>query len=294
VCPLLKLLRNVLEKKMLKISRALNATKVLQVDNARQLVLTGIARERLFGPDTIEEAMKVVDNLSRNLPNPQTLKVLVGINDQEFALIDKSTNRGSRLRGRFMSPLIALCRQNAIPLAHIARNLSATSCRLSSVSFMNPLQFYNALWILASKRLSLVRTPSARGYLERKLPALAHAYLGEGSDAMALKIMSHVARDLSTNIVAVVPMENYADVLAKLESAELRRIQADIISEGIVHLESYESGLWIPVLLLYIMCPIYTLFLLGKFIPGTDMSEFGNYETQGIALGTWVRDRRRD
>ena len=159
---------------------------------------------------------------------------------------------------------------------------------------MNPLQFYKALWILATKRLSLVRTPTARGYLERKVPALAHAYLSEGSDAMASKIMSEVAKASNTNIVAVVPMENYADVLSQLETGALQRLAVDAISARIAHLESYETGLWIPILLLYIICPIYAFILLMRYIPGTDMSEFANYETQGIALGTWVRDRRRD
>ena len=101
----------------MRLSRILSATKVINLPGTRRLVVVGIIRERLFGPDTVEESLKVIDNIS-SVGN-SSVEVLVGLNDQEFGLIKKSMRSRNSLKGRFMSPVVALCSQGSIPVEYI-------------------------------------------------------------------------------------------------------------------------------------------------------------------------------
>ncbi len=263
----------------------LHATKVVST-TPKQIAVVGIVREKLFGPDTIEEALKTVDSLSTR----GTTRVLLGINDQEFALIEKSVFSRNNLKGRFMSPLVVLCKQNYIPIECVGRKISATSSRLSNAAFWNPVQFYKTLWLVSTKSWSQVRAPSARKYIDKSIPIFSRVYFTEGSECMTLKIAQAVERSSESYVVTVVPMENYFDVLESLEDT-LQRVPSPARLE---ELELESAGLWIPVVLLYLMFPMYVLYRIIQLAGRTELTELANYETQGIALGTWVRDTRRD
>jgi hypothetical protein len=280
---------------MWRVSRTLNATKVINLHDLRRIILVGIVRERLFGQDTIEEAMKVVDQVSRvTVGSTSNAKVLVGINDQEFNLIDKSVNSRNKLRGRFMSPLVVLCRKSSIPVESVARRLAATSSRLSKACLRQPFQFYKTLAILATRRLNLVRTPSAKPYLMSKVPAIAGAYIDEGAKCIAFKIALEVTREGAQDTVAVVPMEFFADVSSEVEALPAVIHRSEVFEQSIRKLESDDVGYWIPVFLLYIFLPLYGLTVAINKLASVELGELRNYETEGIALGTWVRDKRRD
>lgn len=251
----------------------------------------GIIRERLFGLDTIEEALKVVDNVSSR---SSSVRVLVGLNDQEFELIDKSVTSKNQLRGRFMSPLVVMCRQNSIPIEPIGRKLTATSSRLSAAAFYNPWEFYKMLWIMTTKSWTLVRAPSARRYLEKSIPHFTERYLKEGSDCMALKIAQSVNEFPETQIIAVTPMENTFDVVERLESDDFINRSTDDFERILLDIESDGAGLWIPVFLIYILLPTAVGYTGLRYLWRHKLSELSHFETQGIALGTWVRDSRRD
>lgn len=270
---------------MFQRTNVLMATKIIST-GPKHIVLVGIIREKLFGQDTIEEALKVVDSISSRGPT----RVLAGINDLEFKLIEKSVSSRNKLKGRFMSPLVVLCNQSNIPIEPVGRKLSATSSRLSSVAFWNPLQFYKTLWLVGMKSWSLVRAPSARKYIDKSIPAFSDAYFREGSKCMALKIAEAVRRSKETNVVSIVPMENYHDVIDQLDAV----LNGDAPMRPIDELDSDVAGLWIPVVILYLLLPSYASYQVISRTKRSELGELANYETQGIALGTWVRDTRRD
>ena len=283
-------------KKILSASRLLRTTKVIPlVHGATELVMVGITRERFFGPDSIEEALKVVDTLSSGNRHEQSkLKVLVGINDQEFLLITKSVGGRNSVKGRFMSPLVVLCRQYSIPISSISRNLAATSSKLSNVSLFNPFEFYKLLWIIGSKSLSLIRTPQARPYLSKQIPAYVSSYIREGSYCMTLKILHESRKDNISKLVAVVPLENLSDIVSMLETKILSDLTDTEVQSKISELDTDAVGLWVPVFLCYVVLPIVFLYETIRIGLRGELGELSNYETQGIALGTWVRDKRRD
>ena len=234
----------------------------------------------------------MVDTISCKKAGP--LQVLVGINDQEFHLIQKSLTARNSLKGKFMSPLVSMCQQNSIPVDFAGRKLTATSSRLSWVSFSRPMQFYKLLWILASKSMSLIRTPQARPFLKQRIPAYVDTYFDEASECMALKIVRARQCVSEQTVIGVVPIENTADVLARLESGSLSAFTEAQIDARIRDLEEERAGLWIPVIFMYLILPAYTVYQGFRFVSSKKLTDFGNYETQGIALGTWVRDTRRD
>jgi hypothetical protein len=266
---------------------------VPQVCGKADVVLVGIVRERLFGPDTIEEALRVVDNL---WSRPDNLKVLLGINDKEFEIISKSISSKNSVKGKFMSPLVALASQYKIPHAYVGRNLTATSSRLSLVSMTHPWQFYKLLWTIASKSLSLVRTPQARPFLLAHIPAFVESYLVEGSQIMTMKLLREIkTRTSYSKYIAIVPMENYADVKQSLEGREYVDLSNEELGSRIKGLEGDTIGLWIPVLVAYFVLPFTLLVKAMSYLCRTEIGELANYETEGVALiGSWVRDKRRD
>jgi hypothetical protein len=275
---------------MLRCHQVLHSVKILTTRFPKQVICVSINRERLFGADTIEEAMKVVDSVSSK-GNP--VRVLAGINDQEFNLIDKSVSSRNSLRGRFMSPLVVMCRQNQIPVDFVGRRLTATSSRLSTVVLKHPLEFYKAIWLVVFKSWALIRAPHARRYLDKLIPNLARSYLAEGSEMMALKT-ELCLRKSDEDLIVTVPMENSQEVLQILEEGRLAESSDDILERRIEAMDSDGSGYWLPVAILYLFLPIALLFELFKWIGKNELTELANYETQGIALGTWVRDSRRD
>lgn len=235
--------------------------------------------------------MKVVDTASCKVDPSKSLKVLLGINDQEFQLIQKSLCSRNILKGKFMSPLLALCHQNEIAVDWIGRKLTATSSRLSYVSFFHPVQFYKLVYMLMTKSWSLIRTPQALPHLQRSIPHMAKAYVVEGSECMVLKIRNAMDTIPFQQIVAVIPLENFHIVVEGLQTYQ--RISGPD-SSRLVDLEAEGVGLWLPVLALYILLPvIFSIYLVRELNSGR-LVDLSNYETQGIALGTWVRDRRRD
>ena len=276
---------------MFRLTPRFFSTKVLTLKNGKELISVGIIRERLFGPDTIEEALKVVDSITSR---HKSVRVLVGLNDKEFELIDKSVSSRNQLRGRFMSPLVVMCRQSSLNVEPIGRKLTATSSKLSSAAFFNPLEFYKVLWIIMSKSWSLVRAPSARRYLERSIPRFTESYFSEGSECMASKIARTVHLGPETHIIAVTPMENTFEVVERLEAHGLLNQPLNDLEVRLRELESEGAGLWVPVFILYVLFPLMTVYGGVRYLMGTKLGELGHYETQGIALGTWVRDSRRD
>ncbi len=257
------------------------------------MVLVGIVRERLFGGDTVEEALKVIDNISSK--HPRSTKTLVAINDQEFNLIEKSLSSQRRIKGRFMSPVMALCKSNSIPYTCIGRKITATSSRLSSVFMKRPLELYKLLWIITSKSLSLVRTPQARQYIKSSVPSFVDAYFVEGSETMAIKIIKNVHESDVKKMIAVVPLENYHDIVQILESRQSGRQDISDLDRKLNYLEEDVVGLWAPVLLLYIACPILILTMGVKKLSNARFAELSNFETEGVSIvGSWVRDKRRD
>ena len=274
---------------MLRLAFPRFATKVVQIGDSR-LVVVGIIRERLFGSDTIEEALRMVDNLTSS---GGSVNVCIGINDQEFGLIQKSLKTKKSVKGKFMSPLISLCSQYSIPYASIGRRLTATSSRLSTVAMTRPDEFYTLLSILVTKSLSLIRTPQAREYLTRRVPRFTQNYLTDGSECLTLKsVQSLRAAGIGVTTVAVVPFENFHDIVSSVD--RISRLSHEAISERIRQLDSDAGGFWIPVLLLYVTTPIICVYQLGRYLVSLNVGDLGNYETQGIALGTWVRDKSRD
>ena len=235
--------------------------------------------------------MKVVDGSSCKIESAKDLKVLVGINDQEFNLIKKSLQSRHSVKGRFMSPLVALCTQNKLDCDWIGRKLVATSNRLSSVSFKNPLQFYRLGFILIVKSWSLLRTPQALPFLLKSVPAYVEGYLKEGSECMFLKIQNHLRMPQYQRIIAIVPMENFSTVVTSLESID----NVNALDESRIHtLDSEKGGKWVLLVCLYVLLPLSSVIGIAKLLYGSKLKDLSNYETQGIALGTWVRDRRRD
>jgi len=223
-------------------------------------------------------------------------KVLVGINDKEFDIITKSLTSRNLLKGKFMSPIIAMVSQYEIANGYVARNLTATSSRLSLTAMKNPLQFYKLMWTIATKSLSLVRTPQARPLLEQKIPSFVDSYLKEGSEVMSLKLLNEVRNGESfEKFVAVVPMENLEDVYQSLNSRELEKLARDAVDMRLNVLQKDSVGLWIPVLVMYCIFPIAFLIKGLKYIGNAEIGELANFETEGVVIiGSWVRDKRRD
>lgn len=275
---------------MFRICHALRTTKLIPIKNDRQVILVGILREKLFGPDTIEEALKVVDSVS--LKSKTEMTVFVGINDQEFTLIQKSVRSATNLKGKFMSPLIALCAKYNITVSPIGRKLTATSSQLSRICFENPPQFYRLLWLLSTKSLSQLRSPQARPFLDRHIPLIATKYFDDGSDCMSLKIIQGLNDSESNSIIAVVPMENVPRIQKNLE--HLEDVEELVFPKTMDILENEDLGLWIPVLVLYVFMPLYLVYEAICSVAAAEVTEMANFETQGLALGTWVRDKRRD
>ena len=253
----------------------------------------GIVRERLFGNDTVEEALKVVDNISSKYPT--SIRTLVGINDQEFNLINKSLTSRRSLKGRSMSPVLAMCHSNSIPYHCIGRKISATSSRLSCVFMKHPLELYRLLWIIANKSLSVVRTPQARQYIEGRVPKFVKAYFVEGSDTMAYKILMKVHDSDDAKIVAIVPMENFHDIVQILESKPLEQETISDVERKLNYLEEDMLGLWGLVLVVYIIAPVMMSAVMLRKAYNWRFAELGYFETEGVSIvGSWVRDRRRD
>lgn len=278
---------------MLRISRAVNSTRLAQSRTDRPaIVVVSIVREKLFGSDTIEEALKVVDSKSSRRDGP--LRVLAGINDQEFQLIRKSMTSRRSVKGRFMSPLLVMCSKNGISIAGIGRKLTATSSKLSTISMANPLQFYKLLWMLGTKSISLFRTPLARPFLESRIPSYVNGYFKDASECMALKILKTSALHPGDTIIAVVPLENSVDVISSLESPYFGSLDLAQLERKIGELEEDRVGVWIPVFICYIAIPIYLIYRLVNQASHVELTDLSNFETEGLALGTWVRDKRRD
>lgn len=260
----------------------------------KEVILVGIIREKLFGKDTIEEAMKVVDNVSCQLTPGTSMKVLLGINDQEYNLIKKSLRSRNSLKGKFMSPVIALCDQNQIESDWIGRNLAATSSRLSRISLYYPLQLGRLCFILVSKSWALIRTPQARPFLQSKIPDYVEGYINENAECMALKIQDELCRSSTNKLVAVVPFENYPLILEALEGVPVSNINSLDVGERIEELDSPGISHWLIVIGLYLVIPAVLIFESLTRMNSSKLKDLSNYETQGIALGTWVRDKRRD
>ena len=112
---------------------------------------------------------------------------------------------------------------------------------------------------------------------------------------MALNILQRMNhRSTSESIVTVVPLENYPEVLNFIGSLQSEGCEQETILQRIAALQRDGVGVWMPVLILYILLPCYGMYRVSRLFMGTELTELSNYETQGIALGTWVRDKRRD
>lgn len=276
--------------KIFSLQHSRQATKVVKIFGShKEAIIVGIIRERLFGPDTIEEALKVVDNVSLTVPNKPGFSVVAGINDMEHKLISASIDSRRRSEARFMSPLVKMCVQNSIPLKHIGRNLVTTSSRLSQACLRHPYEFYSLLWVLATKRITIMRTPQAKSFLMQKIPSIASVYIDEGSIYMGTRIVQEINQSTDDRLVAVVPMENFAsvvDLVGRLDSSGSEDVISDIDKECM--------GVWLPVFIIYILLPCAIVYKSVSHMLTSHVSELSNYETQGVALGTWVRDLRRD
>ena len=111
---------------------------------------------------------------------------------------------------------------------------------------------------------------------------------------MASKIARTVHLGPETHIIAVTPMENTFEVVERLETHGLLNQPLNDLEVRLRELESEGAGLWVPVFILYVLFPLMTVYGGVRYLMGTKLGELGHYETQGIALGTWVRDSRRD
>ena len=111
---------------------------------------------------------------------------------------------------------------------------------------------------------------------------------------MAFKIALEVTRGGAQDTIAVVPMEFFADVFSEVETLPAEMLRSEVLDQCIRKFESDEVGYWIPVFLLYILIPLYGLTVAINKLASSELGELRNYETEGIALGTWVRDKRRD
>ena len=276
---------------MMRLSGSLMSTKVLPLlGSENQVVLVGIKRDRYFGQDSIEEALKVADSLSAK--HSGFFEVLAGINQHEYQLSSASVLKRKHAKGCYMSPLIDLCFQNKIPISHVGRSVTATSSKLSSVSFSNPLEFYKLLWLLAIRSFNALRSPQARSSLRKRIPSYVASYFDEAAECMALKIIEKLRKSHKTTFVVVVPLENYVDVSHQI--TELHSITDERARERLSQLEDDNVGLWLPVLLLYILLPCGICYEAVKFFGSSQISQMSKYETEGILLGTWVRDKTRD
>jgi len=241
----------------------------------------------------VEEALKVIDNVSSR--HPKSTGTLVGINDQEFNLIEKSLTSPKSLRGRFMSPVISLCNSSDIPFTCVGRKITATSSRLSCVFMRHPLEFYKLLWIITSKSLSVLRTPQARSFIEHRVPNFAKAYFDEGSETMAIKILQSVNELRYDKTVAIVPLENYHAIINFLELWKVESANPLDLQRKLQFLEEDTVGLWAPVLIMYVLAPILMIGTIAKKLKDAYFGESSNFETEGVSIvGSWVRDKRRD
>lgn len=276
---------------MIRLSKSLRSTKVLPLlGKENQVVLVGIKRDRYFGQDSIEEALKVVDSLSSK--HSGFFEVLAGINQHEYHLSSASVLKRKNAKGCFMAPLFDLCFQNRIPISHVGRSVTATSSKLSSVSFSNPLEFYKLLWLLAIRSLNALRSQQARSSLRKRIPSYVSTYFDEAGECMALKIIEKLRKSGQTSFVVVVPLENFADVSHQI--TEMYSTTDERVTERLSQLEDDNIGLWLPVLLLYILLPCGICYEALMFFGRSPMSQMSKYETEGILLGTWVRDKTRD
>lgn len=272
------------------------ATKVVgNLGGNRQVVVVGVIRERLFGIDTIEEAMKVVDKLSSKSNASTSTQVLLGINDQEFNLIKKSLSSRNSLKGRFMSPVMAMCHSYSIPVSYVGRNITTTSGRLSNVFLRHPAELYKVLWIIFSKSLSVLRTPQARPFVYQRVPHFVNEYLLEGSRTMTFKLLQQIRLNDYETTVAVIPMENFHDVTSFFDRSDVASLGSEEILQTIATLDEEASGVWIPVIILYIIFPCTALFLASSCLLSAELGEMKNFKTEGFSIvGSWVRDVRRD
>jgi hypothetical protein len=121
---------------------------------------------------------------------------------------------------------------------------------------------------------------------------IVSTYIDEGSRCMGTKILLEASKGSSDQLVAVLPLENFQgviDAIAELESFDPQKLD---MTRAV--LEEDRIGVWLVVLPLYILAPLYMIFLGVAYLMRAEMTELSNFETQGIALGTWVRDKRRD
>jgi len=269
----------------------LRSTKVIPFgDGKKEIILVGIIRDRVFGKDTIEEALRVVDTMSVKRGN--SLEVLVGINDHEYKLLTESSQKPARGKGKFMAPLFSLCLQNQISIRNMGRSLTAVSSRVSIISMKSPIEFYKLLWLLATKSSSVFRSDQIRPFLRSRIPSYVSGYFDEAGECMALKIIERVRASGNDSYVVVLPFEHSLSVEEGITSKG--KIDSDTIRSRISHLEEDDLGLWIPVILLYMCFPIALIFKFVTYVGNVQLKELSNYKTEGIVLGTWVRDKSRD
>ena len=84
------------------------------------------------------------------------------------------------------------------------------------------------------------------------------------------------------------------EVISCLESPFFGSLDLKQLERKIGELEEDKIGVWIPVLICYIAVPIYLIYRLVKKASDVELTDSSNFETEGLALGTWVRDKRRD
>lgn len=276
---------------MIRLSKLVRATKIVPVHGiGKEIIVIGIVRDRLFGIDTIEEALKRVDTVASK--DQQGMEVLAGVNKHDAHLINLSISKNTRTKGKFMSPLFAFCQNNGIPINHIGRSLTAISSELSMVSMRNPLEFYKLVWLLSTRPLSSLRSQQARQFLRKRIPSYVTSYFDVCGEFLAMNILKKLLCSEKNEIVAVIPIEHFFTVCEGLANPKLK--DAERISQRINHLEEDGLGLWLPVLLLYIIIPSAFLYKSLIYLASGKITELSKFETEGLVLGTWVRDKTRD